>query len=598
MRGSARIPLAVLQEYGMPSRAAAFGGAARPFVDSPVLVIPRPRTFRRLAGLALFLLGSFGCAAGRDEASAPPAAGFEPTPTRGYLLISIDTLRADRIGAWGYEKGTTPFLDTLAARGTLFERAIAQIPATLQSHLSIFTGLYPREHGVMHPIYVLAPEIPLVSELFHDAGFRTAGFTEGGYMKGYHGFQRGYEVWSDENPTAETDVERTFARGLDFLRGLAPDERFLLFLHTYAVHDPYEPPAAHRERFWPGPPPAGAFPPTGPELARVNEREIVPDPEVVTWLSALYDGSIHYVDSVLASLFAELERTGLLAETTVILFSDHGEEFFEHGRLSHTQTYHELLHVPLLLLHPAQREPLRIRSLVEGIDIAPTLLDLAGLPAPPMSGRSLVPLLRAPGAAGSDRAFAEGVSRAGGVSRVRYRASGHELLQLIHTRPEADRDGAWITRRLVFDTSGKQLAFDAVGFPGERSLAVTIDGRDAPALWLGGGWQRLSLDLGGPGPHRVALEADSCRSPHELGLGDDPRCFSFKIAGFSPERWELFDLAADPHGRHDLSRRRSTDTRALRNELRAIVHTPRAAGSPGEFSDEQIQALRALGYLR
>ena len=83
VRGSARIPLAVLQEYGMPSRAAAFGGAARPFVDSPVMVIPRPRTFRRLAGLALFLLGSFGCAAGRDEASAPPAAGFEPTPTRG-----------------------------------------------------------------------------------------------------------------------------------------------------------------------------------------------------------------------------------------------------------------------------------------------------------------------------------------------------------------------------------------------------------------------------------------------------------------------------------------------------------------------------------
>jgi hypothetical protein len=96
----------------------------------------------------------------------------------------------------------------------------------------------------------------------------------------------------------------------------------------------------------------------------------------------------------------------------------------------------------------------------------------------------------------------------------------------------------------------------------------------------------------------VTLEAADCRSPAELGLGDDPRCLSFKIGGFTPERFELFDVAADPLGQRDLSRRRPDATRVLRAELRAIVHTPRAAGAPGELTDEHVKALRALGYLR
>lgn len=568
-------------------------------VASPAVVGRRSPFFPR--ALLLFgLLAALGCAPGGERAglASSPEAGFEPAPTRGYILISIDTLRADRVGAYGYARDTTPFLDRLAARGTLFERAIAQFPSTLPSHLSILTGLYPREHGVVPPVHVLAPEIPTVPELFRAAGFRTAGFTEGGYMKGYFGFARGFEVWRDDDTTAETDVERTFAAGLEFLRGVGKEERFLLFLHTYAVHDPYDPPARFRELYWRGPPPEDAFPPTGPELAAVNERGLAPSPEVVAYLSALYDGSVRYVDAQVESLFAELERTGLLAESTVILFSDHGEEFLEHGKLAHTQTYHELLHIPLLLLHPAQKAPLRLGALVEGIDLAPTLLDLADLSGPPMSGRSLVPLLRQPDTPGRTSAFAEGESRAGGVSRVRYRAGDGELLQLVRSRPEADRDGAWITRRLVFDTSGESLAFDAVSFAGERELAVAVDGRNLPALLLGGAWRRVTLDLGGRGPHRVTLEAADCRSPAELGLGDDPRCLSFKIGGFTPERFELFDVAADPLGQRDLSRRRQEATRALRAELRAIVHTPRAAGAPGELTAEHVKALRALGYLR
>ncbi|MGB5400530.1 MAG: sulfatase-like hydrolase/transferase, partial [Thermoanaerobaculia bacterium] len=143
----------------------------------------------------------------------------EPTktlaPTRGFILISIDTLRADHLSCYGYTRVTSPFIDTLAARGVLFENAFVQLPGTLPSHMSIFTGLYPAEHGVYPPDGVLSPEIPTLPEIFQANGFRTGGFTEGGYVDGDYGFARGFEVFSDRAGQVESDVEETFGRGLE-----------------------------------------------------------------------------------------------------------------------------------------------------------------------------------------------------------------------------------------------------------------------------------------------------------------------------------------------------------------------------------------------
>ncbi len=185
-----------------------------------------------------------GTGAARRRRPTPPQTGFEPAPTRGYILISIDALRADHLGLYGYPKPTSPFLDELARRATVFDHAFAQVPSTLPSHMSMFTGLYPAEHGVFPPSAVLAPEIRTLPEILLHAGFRTAGHTEGGYVQGGYGFARGFGEWTDTPYADDTDVERTFGRGVAFLQSVQPGERFFLFLHTYTVHDPYWPPEA------------------------------------------------------------------------------------------------------------------------------------------------------------------------------------------------------------------------------------------------------------------------------------------------------------------------------------------------------------------
>ena len=324
-------------------------------------------------------------------AAEPAQTGFEPVPTRGYILISIDALRADHLGLYGYPKPTSPFLDELARRATVFDHAFAQVPSTLPSHMSMFTGLYPAEHGVFPPSAILAPEIRTLPEVLLHAGFRTAGHTEGGYVQGGYGFARGFGEWSDTPYADDTDVERTFGRGVAFLKSVRPGERFFLFLHTYTVHDPYWPPERYRKMFWPGPPPPGAGEPSGPHFAAVNNGLAEVSPEAVEYFKALYDASIRYLDDRLRQLFADLEASGLAADTTVILTADHGEEFLEHGSWEHQKTlYEEVVRIPLIVSGPevtARRET-RPAGL---LDIAPTILDFLKANGPPtMQGVSLL----------------------------------------------------------------------------------------------------------------------------------------------------------------------------------------------------------------
>ena len=161
------------------------------------------------------------------------------TLPRGAILISVDPLRADRLGLYGHPRPTSPFLDELARQAVVFDNAIVQVPGTLPSHMSIFTGLFPGEHGVRPPDDSLSPAIPTLPEVFQSHGFRTAGFTEGGFVSGRFGFARGFEHFDDSAAKIPTDVEDTLARGIEFLSGLDRHERFFLLLHTYCVHDNY-----------------------------------------------------------------------------------------------------------------------------------------------------------------------------------------------------------------------------------------------------------------------------------------------------------------------------------------------------------------------
>jgi arylsulfatase A-like enzyme len=563
--------------------------------------VGRTRPRRRWPCLAAATLALAACTA---REAAPPAS----RPRGRVILISLDTLRADHLGAYGYPRPTSPFLDSLAARGTLFENAVAQLPGTLPSHMSIFTGLYPAEHGVYPPEAVLSTRLPTLPEVFRAHGFRTGGHSEGGYLEGRYGFARGFEEWTDPHPMVERGgrlvkvpeaVKRTFEAGLDFVRRARQAEAFFLFLHTYSVHDPYDPPQPYRSQFWKGPAPAGAFPPDGEELSAFNAGGRRLAPGAVAYYQALYDAQIRYTDDVLREFFAGLDALGLRDQVTVVITSDHGEEFLEHGKLAHEQVYHECLHVPLLVVRPGGKPGARVAALVQSIDIAPTLYELAGVPAaarPKMSGRSLVPLLEGGSARPGREAYAEAFTSG---DRALYRQGQDGLHQYLRREPRRSGDSVWVTRSASFETFAPAVSFWAASYHEPRPLRISVDGRPLRTERLEPAERQLRVALPpGGGKRLVELASPGCVSPASLGESADARCLSFLLRGLTPSRSELYDLTRDPRSSRDLSRERFGVAAELAARLDALRFRPLAEPGRTTIDPEQEKRLKALGYLQ
>jgi arylsulfatase A-like enzyme len=308
-----------------------------------------------------------------------------PAPTN-LILISIDTLRADHLGAYGYPRDTSPNLDRLAARSSVFERAVAQAPNTKPSHASLFTSLYYSVHRVVGNETTAIPSWRVtLPEILQANGIETAGFVDGGYLRRVFGFAQGFDHYEDR-PVGIARILQSVDRWFD-----ARESRpFFLFVHCYDVHTPYQPPAPF-DTWFEETPYAGDFEPTTENLNAVFESKRAISDEDLEHVVARYDGGIRYTDAQLGGFFEDLEDRGLLDTTIVIVTSDHGEAFMEHGSMLHWQThFNPNLHVPLLVFVPGH-EPARIATPVELIDVLPTALELLGLPPhPPAMGQSLV----------------------------------------------------------------------------------------------------------------------------------------------------------------------------------------------------------------
>ena len=549
---------------------------------------------RSLVAILMLALAVLGC--GKADAPGQDArlATQIPRATRGYVLISIDTLRADHLGCYGYPKPTSPFLDSLAKRATLFEEAYAQYPSTLVSHMSMLTGLHPREHGVYPPNSVLSDEIEILPEVFQRAGFRTGAFTEGGFLRARYGFRRGFDVFSAQDRQGSRKIKATFTRAVRFLEGLKPEDRFFVFVHTYAVHTPYDAPPRYREPFWSGAEPPNAIPATGPGLTRHNATGELLEQPVVDWLTALYDAGIRQTDEVVRDFFADLERLGLADDVTVIVTSDHGEELQDHGKLSHTRLYRETLRVPLMVIHPEQRSAVRHGGVVQLLDLPSTLYDLARLkPNGRNSGTSRAGLLGVEAEPIPDTAWAE----VAGGERAVYRGENQSLESLLLFDPSLDD---WIARRVSFDVAGGDLSFQARSFEVPRRLAVRQGGRVLGETGLTPEWTRVGpARLQGPG--RVELEADGCvmeEPEHTHGGQGEYKCRGFQVRGVRLSRVELYDVSKDPGQRRDLSREKSRSTRVLLRDLLAFKPKAVAAASAPPLDPETEKNLRALGYLQ
>jgi arylsulfatase A-like enzyme len=304
------------------------------------------------------------------------------------LIVSIDTLRADRLGCYGYGRETSPALDRFAReRAVRFEHAIAEAPWTLPSHVTMLSGLHPLTHGVRRPDEAPADEVVMLAERLRETHY-TFGVTDGGWISEPWGFARGFESFH----AADQDIERGVDVVLQYVRHRTEKGPWFGFLHTYDVHCPYDPP----------PPYAGRFQSEGAEPIEVAGRcgnphfnATKPSPGQARFLSDRYDEDARRVDDALARLFAALDELDLWDETVVIVTSDHGEEFLEYGQIGHERTLSpEVLAVPLLVAAPGLG-PRVVDAVVGLADVVPTVLELVGRPVPPrLDGRSLVPLLR------------------------------------------------------------------------------------------------------------------------------------------------------------------------------------------------------------
>jgi arylsulfatase A-like enzyme len=312
---------------------------------------------------------------------------YAPEPRRpedvNVILFSIDTLRADHLTSYGYAHDTAPFIDArLARRGVLFESLTAASPVTAPSHMTMFTALQPITHGVTDGLKGLSPALRTLPELLRARRIETAAFTENGWVSTRQGFGRGFNVFSENKspdinvPLGEVDVTLAQAR-----RWLAwnRDKHFFLFVHTYQVHEPYAPPKRYADLF-----------------RRQDGRDVSEGSPIHLRRRADYDREIRFVDDELRTFFGELERLGVAGRTVSILTADHGEEFREHGLLSHgRQLYEESVRVPLIFQGAGIPEGRRVETPVAHVHLMPTILELFAAQAPPgQSARSLLPLIR------------------------------------------------------------------------------------------------------------------------------------------------------------------------------------------------------------
>lgn len=311
-------------------------------------------------------------------------APANPAKERPFVvLVSLDTLRARSLSAFGRELETSPFFDALAAEGTLFERAFTTYSNTLASHMSMLTGLWPRTHGVVDGTRLSSKSRTLAQRL-RDVGYETAAFTENALLNGGQGFRRGFARYAENKEVRHGAgaSEDTFNAAIEWARAHT-DTPFFLFIHTYQVHAPYEPHEPYASLY-------------EPDAHNVDEHR-------------RYEQEIRYLDDQLRRLVGELDRLIDPRELLLVVAADHGEEFGEHGARLHAQLYDEVMHVPLLFRWPGHVPAgRRVAAPVSLVDIAPTILQLAHVKKfRTPDGKTLTPLFRDGGTIGRSTVFGE-----------------------------------------------------------------------------------------------------------------------------------------------------------------------------------------------
>jgi arylsulfatase A-like enzyme len=520
------------------------------------------------------------------------SAGTESDPL--VILIAVDTLRADRLSAYGYERETSPAIDRLAADGVLFDQTRSNCNWTCPSFASIFTGLVPSRHGVSSygPATPLPEDLVTLAEHFQDAGWATRSIAykvplfDGNYEQG---FDRAFNV-----PRDFIRGEENLARALEWLEAHRGGPGFL-FLHFNDPHQPFVQPEPFDASFGPGPADLELESPVGVPPSS-NE-------EMTQLFSDLYDGSIAYVDDCIGRFLDALRERGLYDRAAIAFVADHGEQFWEHGDFGHggDDLFDEIVRVPLIV------KPSRgtfeagkiVTADVSGFDVMPTLLELGGIaPAAELDARSLVPLIRGEAQSlgrpvvteTSERGLAlvDGgfklVVEPGGQEEALYDLRGDpaELTNAAADRPEEVERLRALTMAYLLEHrpgtylvahAGAQGATLTVASEALRTLvgpAALTSANGASSVELGANVWAL-LELEGPEAGAAATGGLEPRGP---------------ATGFAP--WSAGGFAS----------LEGTGLWRFHGPTAVVRTAEEAAGaSEDEIDPEQLEALRRLGYV-
>ena len=390
-------------------------------------------------------------------------------PPLNVILLTVDTLRPDHLGSYGYDRNTTPFLDSVARQGVLFKNVISSAPWTTPGMISIFTGLYPTLHGVQARGQSLLPDTPTLFKVFKDHGYQVPNIS---YLTEIPNFSN-----LGLGPKEPGSLKEASRPGQELLRWLDDHhrDRFILWYHYRFIHLPYNPPEPyniflsknmkdHLE--------SRAIDSVLTESV-IPHRSIPFTPEEQETVAALYDGQLRELDRFIETLYKRLTRWKLHRNTLLVLTADHGEELFEHGFLGHASTaihatlYDEVLKIPLIFYAPSRfKKGRRLDKQVRQVDIMPTILDMAGLPRPErINGVSLLPRMRGKGDEKSLPAISESIM--GG-----YQSSPEQEKIMLRSM----RNDRW--KLICTEEDGKEVCrlFELSRDPGEKRNLFEIKG--------------------------------------------------------------------------------------------------------------------------
>ncbi|MCB9897000.1 MAG: sulfatase-like hydrolase/transferase [Planctomycetes bacterium] len=531
----------------------------------------------RVLGLVAVCLATSACAPSDPGTSASRSAAVAPGSPRGVLLVVIDTLRADHVGACGSTLGLTPRLDALAAEGLVFTHTVASSSWTRPSVASILTGQYPTTLGVLGKQDVLAEHVTTLPERLGAAGYTSLAVSTNGNAGKAFGFGQGFDTFEWRLPKRGypdgflvTPAEEVTREGLALVDGLGPDERFFLFLHYIDPHDPYLP----HPRLMRTPEPPGRFDGSRAELSALDRLGPARTPDDEARVEWLYSGEVRYCDEQLGVLFDGMRARGLLDDMLVVVTADHGEGLYDHGFRGHgTDLYEEQVRVPLVLRAPraAAPAPARLPVPVGHVDIAPTILAACGLPLPgSCQGRDLLGALRS------------GTLGATGVTYSEMDFTGIDLEAVSDGRSKLIRDRSY--------DGEKAQPFEHVVRPGE-SLA------------------KLSRSLYGLLNHVAEIRALNPESVPR-GFASDAELVPGVTLHMPARRLpddgaleEFFRLDEDPGEHDDRALREAASLGPIRARMADFASRNAAARAGGEQVDldtldpETIEELRALGYV-